>query len=632
MSDKPNSPTKPETPDPKVDKGDTKDGLALPKNQQMTVGQQVLIWSLVLFVGILFGAGPIADTLLGNTNQVGYVGNISEHDIMSRQGVARRLQDILNPQRDQSGEMFEPSSYDRRGRQLNVHEVWADRIKLTRYAESQGLLPGGSALDALVKEFLNKPLPGNPAKRYVEALEEVKGGDKAVTLDQVSRHLAEERARQLVTMARIVAPVVPTAMGDAVNTLPPMSQMDYYNGLRGDQVVVDEVILTAKALLPEVKDDDAEIAIAYERLKDRRFTRPAALETTIAYVDVPALAAKTAVADGDVEAYYKAHLDDYRKPVVPPKPEEAKPDAATPDAAKPEDKKPEVPAVEYKPLAEVAADIKAKLAKERAEQQAKEMVRQLDTALDNSEVLLQKDNIAFKAKAAELGLMTREKVFLEEPKSGGTLDTGEFGMLSETQLHLFNQEMNFITSAVQSTGDKATWLVLRIDARREAGFRDLSDPAVKAEVKAVLAGERAYKDLLAKAEEIRAGAEKLGPGGLKRWTESEAAKTWEAKATSNTLSSLTQISPPANEVGGLAAADGPLLAAMAMPTRPVALGNSPAQADVPAVRLVQVTAYQAAPPVTGESRSERAATYRGMLENYRYSLFQRELAAELQKN
>ena len=642
MTDQPNSTIKPETPDQKGDKGETKEGFALPKNQQMSRGQQLLIWSLVLFVGILFGAGPVADTLLGNTNQVGYTNNVSDHDIMSRKGVARRLQEVLNPQRDQSGEFFEPSAYDRRGRPVNVNEIWAERIKLARYAEAQGLLPGGAALETLVKEFLNKPLPGNPAKRYVDALQDVQGGDKAVNLDQVRRHLAEDRARQLVTMARIVAPVVPAAMGDAVNTLPPMTQMDYYKGLRGDQVVVDEVVLTAKHLLPEIKDDDAEIAVAYDRLKDGRFTRPAALETTIAYADVAALAAKTAVADGDIEAYYKAHQADYRKPVVPPKPDEKKADDKKPDEKKADDKKPdekkadekkpEVPAIEYKALAEVSAEIKTKLAKERAELQAKELVRQLDAALENSEVLLQKDNAAFKAKAVELGLAAREKVFLEEPKSGGTLDAGEFGMLSESQLHLFNQELHFITSAVQSTGDKATWLVVRIDGRRDAGFRDLSDPAVKAEVKSVLAGERAYKDLLAKAEEIRAAAEKSGPGGLKKWAESEAAKPWTPKVTSNTLSSLTQVTPPASEVGGLAAGEGTLLAAMAMPNRPVALGDSPAQADVPAVRLVQATAYQPAPPADGQTRIERAATYRSMLENYRYSLFQRELAAELQKN
>ena len=138
--------------------------------------------------------------------------------------------------------------------------------------------------------------------------------------------------------------------------------------------------------------------------------------------------------------------------------------------------------------------------------------------------------------------------------------------------------------------------------------------------------------LAAKGEETRAKAEKAGPGGLKKWAESEAAKTWEAKVTSNTLSSFSQIRQPASEPGGLAPADGKLLAEMAMPTRPVVLGESPAQADVPAVRLVQATAYLAAAPAAGATQVERASTYRDMLESYRANLLQRELAAELQKN
>lgn len=639
MSDLPATPAKPEPTDNKGDKAEAKDSFALPKSQQLSTSQQIFIWGLVLFVGILFGAGPITDTLLGNTNRVQYVGNVSENDILARQGVARRLQEALNPQRDPSGGQFEPASYDRYGRQVNTYEVWAERIQLARYAESQGLLPGGAALDALVKEFLNKPLPGSSGKRYVDALKDVEGGAKGVSLDQLKRHLAEERARELVSMARVVAPAVPLVMSDAVSALPPMNQMDYYSGRKGDQVVVDEVVLSAKHLLAEVKDDDAEIQQKYDNLKSSRFTRPAAVEVSVAYVDVPALAAKTAVPDANIEAYYNAHKDEFRKPVEAPKPEEKKPEEKKADApkdgeAKPEEKKAdekkEEPKIEYKPLAEVSAQIKDKLARELAASAAKEKVRQFDVAIE--ELTTDKDNVRFKAKAAEFGLNVREKVFIEEPKAGGTLDAGEFGMLSESQLHLFNQEINFITSAVESTGEHAAWLVLRIDGRREAGFNELSDPAVKKQVKDVLAGERAYKALLAKAEEIRAEAEKAGPGGLKKWAESEAAKTWEAKVTSNTLSSFSQIRQPASEPGGLAPADGKLLAELAMPARPVVLGESPAQADVPAVRLVQATAYLAAAPAAGATQVERASTYRDMLENYRANLLQRELAAELQKN
>jgi hypothetical protein len=634
MADQTTPPAKPEDAAKKDDKAQSPESFALPKSQQLSRSQQVFIWALVLFVGILFGAGPIADTLLGQTNRVAYVaGDISENDIHARQGVAVRLQRLLNPKNDPTGEFFDPSLYGRGlDRDGMVRNFWVERIKTARYADSLGLQPAGAPLEELVKQFLNKPLPGSKDKRYVDALQEAEGTDGGVTLQELRRHLAEERGAQLVMVARVAVPAVPVAAGDLVNALPPRTQQDYFSGHRGDQVAVDEVILTARHLLPEVKDDDPEIQTTYDRLKGTRFTRPAAVEASVAFADVTALAARVVVPDADVEAYYNAHTDDFRKPVEPPKPEEKKVDEKKPegDTAKAEEKTPEPPKVEYKPLAEVAPEIRSKLARERAESQAKELVRQFDVAAED--LLQDKDNIRFKAKAAELGLSVREQVFIEEPRTGGTLDAGEFGMLSESQLHLFNQELGAITSAVQSTGPKATWLVLRIDGRRDAGFRELADPAVKAEIKAVLAGERAYKDLLAKAEEIRAAAEKLGPGGLKQWAGSDAAKPWEAKVTNNKLSSLQQVVPPAPEAGGPAIGDGRMLASLAMPERPVVLGDSPAQADVPAVRLVQVTDYLPANPATGEARVERAGTYRDLLERYRSALFQRELNDQLTKN
>lgn len=644
MSDLPKSPTKPETPDVKGDKNDAKDGIALPKNQQLSTTQKVFIWSMVVFVGILFGAGPITDQLLGQGRQGAYVNNVSEIDIIARQGVARRLQDALNPQRVTyfGGEMFEPTAYDRYGRPQNVQEIWAERIKLARYAEAQGLLPGGVALDALLKDFLNKPMPGNPGKRYADVLLELQGREKAVTVEQLRQYLAEARAREFLEIAKVVAPAVPVATGDMINALEAMTRAEQQQGKKGDQVVVDEVILSAQSLLAPVKDDDVEIQQEFDKLKDSRFTRALALETTVAYADLIDLAAKALVADSDIEAYYSAHKGNYLKPVVPPKVEEKKPEVKTADAAnpaepkpeekKPEEKKPEVPVIEYQALAEVSAEIKGILAKERAVVAGKDLVNKFAAMTES--LLNQPNNTEFKAAATKAGLVTSEKVFIEAPKSGGTLDVGMFGNLNETQLHLFNQEKGSITLAVQSSGEgnKAKWLVLRIDGRREAGFRDLTDPKVKEEVKSVLAGKRAYKELLTKAEEIRAAAEKLGPGGLKKWAGSEDGKKWGAAVTSNARSALTQIDPPPIELGARTLIEGKLLAAMAMPERVVALSDSPTQADVPAVRLVQATDYQPAPKATGQALIDHANLYREMLESYRYGMFQRELTAEMQKN
>jgi hypothetical protein len=592
----------------KADAGD----FALPKQQQLSTGQQIMIWMLIIVVGVLFGMGSTVPFL--GEQGARYIGSVGENEILMRQNIARRLQSTINPSGYPGGGQFEPSPYDNRGRPVDVFQVWADRIRLSRYAEEQGFMPAGEALDGIVKEFLNRKLASNEKKRYADAINEAVNTDKEVTLNEVRRFLAEETARELVRMANVIVPVVPTVMADTVAAMPALSQQDYYSGKLGDQVVVDEVVLNATALLPEIKEDDGEINVVYERLKATRFARPARVEATIASADMAALTAAAVVTDSDIEAYYNAHKDDYRKPAAPvtPKPDE----------------KPAEPVVEYKPIAEVSFEIKQKLAKERAELKAKELVKAFDAAAE--EVLEQKDNTSFKALAAKMGLQTVEKIMIDEAKSGATLDAGQFGQLSESQLHLFTQDIHSITSAVQSTGDKATWLVLRIDARHPSGFKELSDPQVKKDVIAVLKGERAHKDFIAQAEALRVQIEATGPGGLKKWAESEAAKKWSPIITSNTLSATNQITPPPAEARGLASGDAKLLASLAVAARPVALGDSPAKDDVPTVRLVQATDYQKAPTAHSSQAVEYAGTFRDFLLGYRAGIFNRELGAQLQ--
>jgi hypothetical protein len=614
MSDQPAQPTKPEpTDEPETAKG----GAALPKHQQMTVTQHVFIWTMVVVVGVLFGAGSYAP-MVGRAPKIG---NVDEGDIMLRQATARKLQAIINPGYSYGGENFEPSPNDRR-RQADPREIWAGRIKMARYAESLGLMPGGAALDAIVKEFLGKPLPGGSNRRYVDALQDHRDGDKAVTAEELKRFLAERRAIELLNVQHVVVPAVPQAMADAVVALGPLGREDYYMGVKGDEVALDEVVLEGKHLLPKVPDDDPEILTTYEKLRGQRFTRPAACVVTMAYADTKALAEKVVVGDAEIQAYYDAHKDEFRKPAEPPKAEEKK------DADKIEiPKLPEPPKVEYKALADVSAEIKAKLAKEAADKQAKQLVQAFDQSAQELEG--QKDGAGFKAAAAKAGLAVKEGVEIVEPQSGGTLAAGEFGDLNESQIKLFAQEPGFISSTVHSEGANAAWLVLRLDSRRPSGYRDLKDPEVRAAVIASLAGQRAYKDLLKAAEEARAAAEKLGAGGLKKWAESDAAKTWEAKLTSRTANGLQPLAAPRPEVNGQPG-EPRLVASLAMPEHPVVLTEAQADAgEAPKLKLVQATAYKAVPPPVGQARVERANRYRELLEGYRDELFNRQLGDKL---
>ena len=493
-------------------------------------------------------------------------------------------------------------------------------------------VPGGAALDGIVKEFLNRPLPGSPNRRYAEALNETRDGDKALTLEDLRRFLAERRAVELLDVQHITAPAVPQLFGDDMASLFP--DPDYRNGSQPDQVVVDQVILEPGKLLPTIADDDVELQATYDKLKPTKFTQPAAVEVSIAYADTKALAAKAEVTDAEVQAWYDGHKQDYLKPAEAPsvpKPDEKKADDATP---KPPEaiKAPEAPKVEYKQLAEVAAGIKEQLAKDKAAKEAKRMVQAFDANAEELEQ--QKDPTAFKTAAAKHGLALREKISLDQPgrDRAGQLDAGDLGTLSETQLHLFNQDLGAITRPVLSDGANPTWVIVRVEGKREGGFRELKDPAVAKEVKAIVAAKRGWVEFVKQAEVARAAAELLGPGGLKKWVDSEAGKVWNTKADSATLGALTQLRAPPPESGGVPGDSRPLVS-LAMPARPVVLAEAEGQAgELPRFRLVQVTDYKPAAAPQGEARVQRAGQYREFLEGYRSQLFYRELSDRLGRN
>jgi hypothetical protein len=429
----------------------------------------------------------------------------------------------------------------------------------------------------------------------------------------------------LLFARNIISPAVPLTMADMV--------ANYI----GDKVEVDELVLDAKHLLAKVPDDDAEIQSTYDTLRSTRFGRPRVGVVTVAYADVKALAEKATVPDADIQKYYTEHKDEYKKPAKPleaPKPPEpakagepAKPSTPPAPPAKAEP--------EYKSLAEVTDEIRTALKKKQAEQKAHDLIQAFNDAATDLEN--QKDNAAFKAAATKAGLLTKEGVAIDEPVTGNDLKVPEFGILNESQLRLFAQDPNYIFSPIQSTGDTPTWVLLRLDQKREAGFRELKEPAVRAEVIAALAGKRAYKDLLKEADIARAAAEKLGPGGLKKYVASDAGKVWQAAVTSNPEPTTTELRAPPAEMGSMASGDPKMVSSLALPTAPVMLAQvtkegAATSEDVPKVRLVQVGAYIPAPVPNAEDRSMDMSMLHNVVEGYRRSLYStNELRSQMAK-
>lgn len=594
MSDQP---TKPDDQKPSREPAES-----LPKQQTMTFGQHLFIWTMVLVVGVLFGVGSNFQDMMGGRSAS--ISGIDQTEIRTRQRIARRLQDALNPRRIPAyygGAMFE----------LQSEEQYAEQILLARQAKKDGLMPNGKALEGILRDFLNRE-DRDSGRRYADILSDL-GGDKRITELDLSLYVAERQAVEMLSETHVAPPAVPLDMCEVMNA-------------RRDQIEYDEVVIDAGSLLPEVKAGDPEIQTTYDRLRNERFRRAATRTVDAVIADQQKISDALVITDDDLAKYYESHKEQYRKPDAP------KPVAAADDKKdEKKDDKAEAPKPEYQPLADVSVEIRSILRRDRSEAKIQELFEAFNSTLadDNIETL---ELAALKERATKAGLLVKEGIVVEEPGKDGTYQIAEVGEIEVSMVNLFNQEIGFVSSAIKAKSGGAR-TVLRIAGKRDAGFRELTDAAVLKEVTAVVAGNRAYKEFLKAMEELRATAEKLGPGGLRQAVAAEAALKWDAakKIGTATKPVLTELKSPPAEVGGVSA-DSRLLASLMLPSRPVAITVESAKNGVPQVRLIQAVAFKAEAAVAATERSRYAEAYRNGLAGYRNSLFQMDLNNRITRN
>jgi hypothetical protein len=564
----------------------------------ITFGQQIFIWSMILLVGVIFGVGS-SWTFLEQPQRI--IENVAENDILVRKDVAERLQRALA----RSSERFALSSY----------EEYAITIRRARVAAAEGLQPAGADLDRVTEDFLAKTVPGEagaPARTYRELLLEHRGAKDEVSRLELRRLLAERTGVEALGARNVGAAAVPTTVSVVLNQL------------LTTKLTMAEVELDAKHLLTEVKADDADVQSTYERLRSSQFTRRAQVTATVAAADIAALTAKQVIGDAEIATYYEQHKETYRKPPAIPQPPAVVDSQAPP---------------EYQTLAEVTSAIKATLARTAAEQAAQAAIQSFNAVVDEK-VLEQADGAAFTTAATAAGLAVTEGLMINEP-SDGQVDLGTFGTIKDPA-GLFSKDVGFITNPLQSAAvpgapeaeaKARTWFVLRVTQRTPAGFRSLDE--VRAEVQAVVAGNRAYQALLSEAGKLRAAAEAAGPGGLAKIFADPANAVWAAKVTEQpSVSPLSELHAPASEAGG-AAGEALLAASLAMPSRPVALveaapagGAQPV--TTPRVRLMQFVAVKQ-DPIPPRAAADYAAMYRRALEGYQQAQFERTLREKLGK-
>ncbi|MBA2480117.1 MAG: hypothetical protein H0V44_05595 [Planctomycetes bacterium] len=573
----------------------------MPKAKELSFAQKAGIWVLIVIVGALFGmSGSLSILQEGDRT----ISGISEREIEVRFQIAKRLQSIL------------PEQF------MASFEEYAQMLKIARAAEEEGLMPAGHALDVAVDEFLAKKLPDR-TRTYKDALVENIGGKNEVSRVELKRFLAERIAVQAFRLRHVYAPAVPVGAADDLTSVyaPKIGQdptnwqaMMTFPQTSADQVLVDEVVLQGTAQLPTIADDDADLQVTYERLRGERFTRPEAVTATIAHADLAKILAATQIADADAQAYFDNHPDEFAKQPAP----DAKPDA-----------KPET-----KPFAEVKAEIVEKLRKEAADKAARKQLEAFDQVVDAQGLDGQKDNTAFKQAALDAGLMIKDNVLIESPASARPSEGGQGGVRElviadlgtlKDQVGLFNRDkdLGFTTRALKTSGTTATWLVLRIDGRRDAGFKELSE--VKTEIVEYLRGQRAYKPFMEQAESARAAAEKLGPNGLTAYLATPEGSKWNAQVTPAPMAPAHVLRVPAKDIGQLSS-DSRVAGSLIVAEHPVALVEAEAVpgSEVPRAKLVQARGYQVGRPADPRMRTVQTRYYRSELENYRSSIFNQE--------
>lgn len=549
----------------------------------MTVLDQVFIWTMVLLVGVIFGVGPSFGMAMGGRAMVG---DIDSGEIRRRERIAVTLQEILNPQGSPyTGPVFASrliqSPYGPYPVRKDV-DTYAEEIRKARYAADLGLMPSKAEADVLVDDFLKRKI-GN--RTYAQKIADDRKA-KEITEADLKLLLTEQFALQALAARTTSAPAMPLAASATVKTW-----VD-------EKVSTDLVMLTAKPILPEVKADDPEIQSAYETLANRdRFALPAAMIVQVAAPDFAALLKAQNPTEEQAKAWYESHKADYQKP-VPPQPDNGQ----TPAKTEPE----------YLSFAEVQAQILETLRRNGASAAAQAQVEAFAATIEESG-LEQSDAAHFTRAATAAGLQVQEDVAVPEVNDGAVTLPG-FGKLKRNarEIGLISTKIGSVTDQQQT--EDGRWVLMRIAGRKEASRKTLDDEEVRKQVIAYLAGRRSYPLLLKEAEALRAEAEKAGPGGLRKLFTSEAVKAkWNVEVITNEMNPQVEIEAPTPADDGATRADARTYASIAVKGNPVVLGDGDPEADVPTVKLIQVTGLVPAKEATAEERTRYAGGLRDMI-------------------
>ena len=223
------------------------------------------------------------------------------------------------------------------------------------FAEAEGLVPRGEALDAIVKTYLARKIgAAGDEKTVLEVLRERAGTRESLSLDDLEEVLQVIHANEALAARYVLAPAVPSTV--ALGQLSATGAWDRttYQRIDPDLVEVSEVTLQIpddifSAAKEKITSDEAAIAAAYQELQNRFFRIPDKRTITIYSADAGDIAKKLKVTDAEAKGFYEENKDRWKI-------EEEAPAADDKETAageeKPEEEKPT-----HKPFADVKEEI-----------------------------------------------------------------------------------------------------------------------------------------------------------------------------------------------------------------------------------------------------------------------------------
>jgi len=570
--------------------------------------QKLIIVALVVLVGVMFGMGGSLAMLQGGTARVDLGGGIDRMAL--RQHVTVMQQTMLL-----NGMPRERLNSDQMRNYFNQQAL--EELRLARLAEAEGLLPKGETKRALLAEFLQQPVRGQPDRRMLDAIKELVGTQEEIDTDLLSEYLANQTAAQAYRNRYLPVPAVAPSSGRLLARL------------NSDQVLTQEVTLSTEPLAAAHREavaaDDQAIELAYDEIKLDRFRIPEAIDLQVLAVDADQIAAAVQVSEDAIQAYYDSHQDEFTKPVETD--DEAEADEA-------DEKQTEV-----QPLDAVRDQIRSDLAAEQATPLAEKLVQLLDQAIQDAGLTEAPETAALAEMASSVGLradaheqLTEDVtvtvfpgVRVEKPGYGTTLrlklDQGKGAQLARIDDGTFyDKQPGFVSLPIQASDRAGLWFIVHLTERIAESYQPLE--AVRDEVIDYLAARQAYPELLAKAQELQAAA--MATGDLQAYCTESVLEPWQTELQSGSHGPLQEWQPPVPEWDGIP--DESVVAiAVAGERRPIVLVDAGQKGDHYQIKLVQCDQYQTSEPNLAQLE-QQAQAYRQQLGRFLFSLFNERMS------